>query len=243
MTDNRLAICIFPTNTLQNTSIIEHVMDYTTKHMLQTGLDIFHATDIDSAMHGLYKKYDHVLLAAAGTCFLDLTILEEIKNLTYFDYFVAGDVFYWEDDWFEMHHNLILVNSKKWSKYKKPKFGSWVHGYDNLPSIRMSEECFQSSNPMMPMQITFDNTSNIQYHSKQGWNYIATAGNNNDNIIIWNTSIKQKKMYFYPEVNSAQLLEHINKLELLEDENEFNHNKFLNSYFSLGHTVTYKKET
>lgn len=239
--DKSLAICVCPADTLTDNELIDRMMHYTTVSMLPTKLDIFHAADIDSAMHGVAKSYDYVLLVAAGSNFTDLSIVNDIETLiqSESDFFAVADVFDWKNDWYELHHNLILVNSKAWFKAAKPDFGSWDPKFEEIPVVERSDNNYHSDNT--PPWIRFTSEFKMQLHSKQGWNYICQAARNNFKIIVWDQTVKSKKEYFYPEVNSANLLSALKERKFL-DQNILQQNKLIENILNMNGNVKYSKE-
>jgi len=206
---NKLAICIFPSDVLQHKELEKMMTDYTYFYALRfkticDRIDILFAESIDQGLQ-LYSGYKHLLFIAAGVRIYDSSIIfdvnDVINNNPY--YMVAGHVLHWGDDWYEMHHQFVLVNTENWKKSGKPAYGGWSPDVDRLPVILRSDENFHDD--YTPLWVKPNGQMASTYHSKQGWNIISQAMVHGFQVISWDSTIRNKRTYYYPETNSEVL--------------------------------------
>ena len=220
--DVNLAICVFPADTLNHQALKDKMMDYTTFYALRfnqlvaeggTPIDIYHAESIEAGLHDLTDKYDHVLMMAAGSRILDMSVIFDIKEviLNNDNYLVGAHILDWKASWYELHHQFLLVNSKKWIAAGSPIYGGWDVSEADLPIIERSEENFHDD--YTPLWIRFTGEYKTQYHQKQGWNFIAAAAKNGYDVFNWDAIIRNKRTYYYPESQSEELYQSLTKLE------------------------------
>lgn len=221
--DINLAICIFPPDTLYNQELSDKMIEYTTFYALRlrqlvgdsdSTIDIYSANSIEEALHDLCDKHDHILLMAAGVRIYDMSVIFDIKEIinNNINYMVAAHILDWKDKWFELHHQFLLVNSKKWIAAGSPTFGGWDNSSEDLPVIERSIENFHDD--YTPLWIKFTGQYALQLHQKQGWNFINQAARNNFDIINWDQNIRSKRTYYYPEDHSNEFLESLKTLTI-----------------------------
>ncbi len=203
---NKLAICIFPSDVLQHKELEKLMTEYTYFYSLRfkticDRIDILFAESIDQGLQ-LYSGYKHLLFMAAGVRIYDSSIIfdvnDVINNNPY--YMVAGHVLDWGNDWYEMHHQFVLVNTENWKRAGKPLYGGWDPDVDKLPVILRSEENFHDD--YTPLWVKPTGQMFSTYHSKQGWNIIAQSMVHGFQVVSWDSDIRNKRTYYYPETNS-----------------------------------------
>jgi hypothetical protein len=242
--DINLAICIFPADTLHHAELEERMMDYTTFYALrfsqlcdqQMPLEVYHAASIEAGLQDLCKKYDHILFMAAGVRIYDISIILDIKKVITDNpnYFVAAHILDWKDKWYELHHQFILVDTKKWIAAKNPVYGGWIEQTEELPIIERSKENFHDD--YTPLWIKFTGRYEIQTHQKQGWNFINQAARNNYDIINWDGKIRAKRTYYYPESNSDDFLKALKTLSISASAN-FNQKNIISQIKNIGSQI------
>lgn len=220
--DVNLAICVFPADTLHHDQLKEKMMDYTTFYALRfnqlvnqnnSPIEVYHAENIESGLHDLADKHDHILFMAAGVRILDMSIIFDIKDvINKNDYFVGSHVLDWKDKWYELHHQFVLVNSKKWIAAGSPMYGGWESETSELPVIERSQENFHDD--YTPLWIKFTGEFKSQYHQKQGWNFINVASRHGYEIFNWDQTIRSKRTYYYPEDHSDEFIKSLTTLTI-----------------------------
>lgn len=242
--DVNLAICIFPADTLHNQELTSRMMDYTTFYALrfnqlcdsQTPLEVFHAESIETGLQDLCNQYDHILFMAAGVRIYDMSILFDIQKIIHDNpnYFVSAHILHWGDKWYELHHQFVLVDTKKWIAAKSPVYGGWNETAEELPVIVRSKENFHDD--YTPHWIKFTGNYEIQKHQKQGWNFINQAARNNYDIINWDGKIRSKRTYYYPESNSDEFLTALKTLSISSTAN-FNQKNIISQLRKTGSQI------
>jgi hypothetical protein len=203
----RLSICIFPSDMLGHEKLSEIMIDYTTFYahrlkQISRKLDIVYADSIDQGLLNYGDKYKHILFLAAGVRIFDDSIILDIKKEIDLnpDYLAAAHILDWKENWYELHHQFVLVNIDNWVKIGKPKFGDNKPAIDELITIERSDDNFHDN--YTPLWIKPIDKTAKTYHSRQGWNFINQAHQNGLTIINWNKTIRNKRTYYYPETNS-----------------------------------------
>jgi hypothetical protein len=129
---NNIAVCIFPSDTLEHVAIKQKMLDYTLFFALRfrsftDKLDIVFADNIDDGLTK-YQDYNHMLFMAAGMRIYDSTILFDVDEVINNNpnYLAAAHILEWGNDWYELHHQFVLVNVKNWIAAGTPKYGGWA---------------------------------------------------------------------------------------------------------------------
>jgi hypothetical protein len=203
---NNIAVCIFPSDALEHTAIKQKMMSYTLFFALRfksftDNLDIVFADSIDDGLAN-FKDYDHILFMAAGVRIYDSTILFDVDNIINknLNYLAAAHILEWGNDWYELHHQFVLVNVKNWIAAGTPSYGGWEPDVDVLPVIERSKENFHDHYTPLWIKPTGDHM--WTYHEKQGWNFIGEAFDKGFDIINWDQTVRSKRTYYYPETDS-----------------------------------------
>jgi len=203
---NNIAICIFPADNFQHQALKQKMLSYTLFFALRfrsftDKLDIVFADSIDDGLANA-KDYKHILFMAAGVRIYDSSILLDINDVINNNpnYMAAAHILEWGNDWYELHHQFVLVNVNNWRKAGSPTYGGWTPDVDVLPVIERSKENFHDEYTPLWIKPTGDHM--WIYHEKQGWNFIGEAFDKGFDIVNWDQSIRNKRTYYYPETNS-----------------------------------------
>jgi len=238
-----LSICIFPADTLHNDELAERMVEFTRfytyriKEITGNGaLDVIVEKSIDEALINNHEKYDHILFMAAGVRIYDSSIIFDIENeiLNNPNYMAAGHILEWKENWYELHHQFVLVNTKNWKNAGKPIYGGWEGKNDDLVVIERSVENFHDD--YTPLWIKNTGTIENRFHQKQGWNFINEALKNGFDIINWNQTIRNKRTYYYPESDSDKFLECL-KTQTVDKTLNVNQVKLLQSPHSVRNQI------
>jgi hypothetical protein len=229
----KLAICIFPSDMLKHDQLKDIMIDYTTfyAHRLEQvsyNLDIVYADSIDNGLEQYSDTYNHILFMAAGVRIYDasviLDIAEEIEKTP--NYIAAAHILEWKDNWYELHHQFVLVNCRNWQKIDRPEYGSRTPGKHNLVVIERSVENFHDD--YTPLWIKDTGVRKDQFHCRQGWNLIDKGIKAGLKIINWNQNIRNKRTYYYPETNSDIFYQSYKLRKILPEITNFNQLRLLN---------------
>lgn len=238
---NNLAICIFPSDALHHKDLEKRMTDYTYFYALRfksiaDKIDILFADSIDQGLK-LHKGYDHILFMAAGVRIYDSSILIDVNNVINSNpyYMAAGHILHWGDDWYELHHQFVLVNVGNWKKSGSPVYGDWKPDVDRLPEILRSEENFHDD--YTPLWVKPTGIMSQTYHSKQGWNFIGQAMTHGFQIVNWDETIRNKRTYYYPETNSEIMYQCITNRKHDPAITNPNQRKLINEVIGLNNQV------
>lgn len=218
--DVDLAICIFPAVTIVNQELKQKMVEYTKFYAQrfnqlvrnQSEIQIYECESIDKGMQNFSTKHKNILFMAAGVRIFDMSIIFDIREeiLSKPNYMAFGHILEWKEDWYELHHQFVLVNSENWIKCGRPEYGGWGEQVEELPIIERSLENFHDD--YTPLWIRYTGEFRKQKHKKQGWNYFNASSRNDCEIGNWNQVIRSKRTYYYPEVNGDELLESMKTL-------------------------------
>lgn len=207
-----IAICIFPPVTLRHQKLQKKMTEFTefyVKRMVEIlpTLQYHKVQSIDVGMELYHNKYEHIIFLACGVRIFNESILYDLIDLIRADseadsrpYLAGAHVLDWGSDWYELHNQFILVNSRSWLDCDKPVFGDFTPGVDELPIIERSKENFHDG--YTPLWIKPTGKYKKTSHCKQGWNYINVAFRKNYKIFNWPKHIRDKRTYYYPESDS-----------------------------------------
>jgi len=203
---NNIAVCIFPSDALEHDALKQKMISYTLFFALRfksftDKIDIVFADGIDDGLKK-FTQYNHILFMAAGVRIYDSSILLDINKIINDNpnYMAAAHILEWGNDWYELHHQFVLVNIKNWILAGSPEYGGWDPDVSVLPVIERSKENFHDH--YTPLWIRPTGNHMWIYHEKQGWNFIGEAFDKGFDIINWDQTIRSKRTYYYPETNS-----------------------------------------
>ena len=235
--DNKLnlAICIFPCSFLRNKELEEKFMKYTEFYVNRAQVILpfeYHkVTSIDDGLKKFANTYDHILFLAAGVRLYNESVLYDVIDMIEETlkpgskpYLAGAHILDWKENYYELHHQFILVNSDSWLKLNSPEFGTTAPGDTELPVINRSKENFHDD--YTPYWVEPSGEYEVQHHERQGWGFINAAFRSGYSILNWDKKIRDKRTYYYPESNSERFLKCIKERTVDHDLN-FNQRKFL----------------
>jgi hypothetical protein len=228
-----LAVCIFATDLLRHGKLKSIMTDYTLFYayrirQVSSKLDIVFADSIDDGLVKYGDQYNHLLFMAAGARIYDAEIIIDIAKEIDANpnYFAAAHILEWQDKWYELHHQFVLVNTSTWKQINCPAFGGWVPAKEELVVVERSKENFHDD--YTPLWIKDTGQREVQWHYKQGWNFIDKGLRAGVEIINWNQSIRNKRTYYYPETMSDAFYEAYRNRRLNSSITNYNQQRFIN---------------
>lgn len=217
---HNLAIVVYPPLELRHPHMEARMMEYTTFYAHRFNqlrgphqpIPIYTAASIDEGMAKYSDRHDHILFMATGCRIYDMSILFDIVAEIEANprYLAAAHILDWGPQWYELHQQFILVNSRNWVRCGVPPFGGWEPGTENLPVIERSPENFHDD--YTPLWIRFTGEYQPTYHSHPGWSYLLHAAKHGMTVINWQQHIRLKRTYYYPEDHSDEFLESLRTL-------------------------------
>lgn len=128
-----------------------------------------------------------------GTAFFD-TVLDLIKQ----DFFIAGHILDRKDAYYELHHQCYVVNLDYYKQLNYPSIGQQQLGHDHcqLSPNRSSDNWHDE---YTPTEISNGTKLKEYQHKCHGWNILSLAFVNNLPVKVFDESIRNNKIHFYPE--------------------------------------------
>mgnify|MGYP003117133489 CR=1 FL=1 len=219
-----LCICIHRHSAAKHSELLKYFEGYThfqcyRPRLLSDRLNIVYAESIDDGLQKYSDEYDHILFVAAGVRIYSGDIIndvaEEIRSKP--NYFAMAHIldWTWQDRWWELHEQFVLINAKVWKDIKRPKFGGFDYGEAELPVIERSEENFHDN--YVPLWVKDSGEKKVQKHACPGWNLLAEGYKNGCEFYTWQDTIRDKRTYYYPEHESEILWDFINSKQINQE--------------------------
>ncbi len=190
-------------------------------------LKIICEDDIKNILETAYNEnYNYCVVQAAGCQIrnynFDKDILEFISSN---DFGVAGHPLWHSDNkWLELHHQFFIVNLNAWNNVGRPEFGNWEFGERLLPVLTRSEENFHDH--YTPLWVKSTGSSALQLDPGQGWKLTSAMFLGGYEVITLTEKIRLSKFYTYPEADTDNFYQRIEKLEV-DDTKNWNQNKWI----------------
>lgn len=199
---------------------------YNTTKITQS--DVHFYNNIDECLSKC-DNYDLVLFQSVGNLIKHNMIIDLLLDYYYnnLNFFILGFVLDWESEtgsnWLECHHQMLFLNIKKWKELNSPSFGNWEIKEELLPNFSRSVENFHDQ--YTPYWISRKEGFETKTRTKQGWNFIKTALENNLKIDNFSKAIRDCRLYLYPETDSENLYKSfLNKTDFgLKNPNQINY--------------------
>ena len=238
-----LCVCIHQHSATKHKELTDHMREYTAYYAgwlttQSTKLHVVQAKSIDDGLKKFADRYDHILFMAAGVRLFSGSIINDIATEieAHPDYLAAAHIldWTWQNRWYELHEQFVLINSRTWKEIGRPEFGTWTEDEKELPVIERSEENFHDN--YTPLWIKDSGKRKVQHYSCPGWNLIDTGLRFGCEIINWNLKIRLQRTYYYPE-GAEQLLWNVIKNNYKPSQEEYKkliggHQQFLNLIFN-----------
>lgn len=206
-----------------------HFFAHRLNHIVLGAADIVFADSIDHGLKNYGSKYDYILFMQAGCRVLEdsviLDVAEQIEDDPYF--LCAAHILDWtnKNEWYELHEQFVLVNIKTWKEIDCPKFGGWTEKHKRIPVIERSKENFHDD--YTPLWIKDSGKRKTQRHGHPGWNFLVQGLKNGCDIINWNQTIREKRTFYYPYMDSELFWECIKNKTVDPGITNFNQQQFL----------------
>jgi hypothetical protein len=199
-----IAFCFVDNTRYYQNSIREFMKnqaDGTLTNVYNKGYTVFQWTDEDALIvHACNKGYKWAVVFSTGTEFINGdNFFNAIQSLITEDFFIAGHILDRGDAFYELHHQCYVINLEKFKNLKYP-----IVGQQQLCNKHIQVIPKRSSNNIhddyTPIWITPGEHISEEYqHKCHGWNVLSTALTNNEKLIVFEKSIRDNKIHFYPE--------------------------------------------
>jgi hypothetical protein len=198
-----IAFC-FVDNTRQNLSpireLIKNQADGCLVNIYNKGYTVFQWIDEDALLrHATTKGYKFAVVLSTGTEFLNgSAFFDSLENLVTTNFFIAGHVLDRKDAYYELHHQCYVVNLDIYNELGQPVVGKQELGAQHKQFMpNRSDENWHDD--YTPKVVTSGDQVKEYYHKCHGWNILKTAFDKNLPVVVFDDSIRNNKMYFYPE--------------------------------------------
>tara|TARA_B100000424_G_scaffold82247_1_gene61607 strand:- start:660 stop:2111 length:1452 start_codon:yes stop_codon:yes gene_type:complete len=185
----------------------QNITEYWAVELKNYNVDIFCNSDIDvlieQAAIDLNNKF--FVINSVGTflanefAFIDQIILF-LQNTKHEDITIVGHILDKKENFYELHHQTIIINLDWWRKANKPKFGQENDKNKDCLLVDRSVENWHDDYTPLWIQKNKKNVL-VKYNNLRfGWNIINEALKENKKIYSFNKVIRESKKYLYPEV-------------------------------------------
>lgn len=181
--------------------LIKNQADLVLSNIYNKGYKILQWTDEDVLLKAAANtSSDYALVFSTGTEFTNGSkFFDNIERLVQSDFFIAGHVLDRKDAYYELHHQCYLINLKYYRQFDHPAIGQQSLGsrhWRHIPN-RSSQNYHDDYTPLW---VSHDRSDLKEYqHKCHGWNILSIALDNKLPVLIFDESIRNNKIYFYPE--------------------------------------------
>lgn len=144
-------------------------------------------------------KYKHALIFSTGTEFTNGNeFFNSLDKLFENDFFVAGHVLDRKEGYYELHHQCYVINLQHFIHIGRPEIGQPAM-YSEHSQLEPFRSQVNFHDDYTPIWIERGYTEKKYLHKLHGWNIIKVAMENNLSVIVFDKSLRDNKMHFYPE--------------------------------------------
>lgn len=198
-----IAFC-FVDNTRSYTSgireLIKNQADGVLANVYNKGYTVYQWIDEDLLLkHVSTLGYSHAVVFSTGTEFTNgSNFFEAIEELAQIDFLVAGHVLDRKDAYYELHHQCYVVNLFHYNMLGQPAIGK-----QELGALHKQTVPYRTSNnyhdDYTPRAVINGSKTKEYSHKCHGWNILSTAFDNEVPVIVFDDTIRENKIHFYPE--------------------------------------------
>ena len=181
-------------------STITNIANYTIANLKTKGYEVLVDKNEDKLLQ-LATRYDYAVVMSPGTEYINGTaFFEALEELIKRDFFVAGHILdrTMHSAYYELHHQCYVVNMAVYNAYKGPTVGFFQKDvqHTQLEPKRSTSNIHDDYTP----HFLHTGTDLVTYNHKcHGWNFLRIAFENNLPVIVFEDSIRNNKIHYYPE--------------------------------------------
>ena len=141
----------------------------------------------------------YALVFSTGTEFINgSAFFDNIENLLEKNFFIAGHILDRGDAYYELHHQCYLINLDYFKKLGNPKVGQQHlgHRHKQLVPWRSKENYHDGYTPIW---VSAGDDNKFYEHKCHGWNILSCAFEQDLPVLVFDDSIRNNKIHFYPE--------------------------------------------
>lgn len=198
-----IAFC-FVDNTRTYQSNIREFMknqaDGTLANIYNKGWTVYQWIDEDALLkHASNNSHKWAVVFSTGTEFINGTaFFDAVLKLIKQDFFIAGHILDRKDAYYELHHQCYIVNLEKYKQFGCPKIGKQTLGANHTQDIpwRSTQNYHDDYTPVV---VSGGDSTKDYNHKCHGWNILSTAFDADEEVLVFNSEIRDNKRHFYPE--------------------------------------------
>ena len=180
--------------------LIKNQADGVLANIYNKGYPIYQWMDEDVLLkHVSTLGYSHAVVFSTGTEFTNGSkFFEAIEELIQIDFLIAGHILDRKDAYYELHHQCYVINLFHYNMLGQPAIGKQELGAVHRQTIpyRTSNNYHDDYTP----RAIINGSKNKEYaHKCHGWNILSIAFDNDVPIMVFDDSIRENKIHFYPE--------------------------------------------
>lgn len=219
-----IGIFIYPSNKLDHYLLKNRMVEFTNFYALRLSQNPNHTftthivENINDALSESSLSYDYLILMSAGNRIYNSKdiipkILSEFESNPSLS--LMGHILDRFEEWYELHHQMIVIRTKHWIDSGKPLFGYDGDTDKSVPNIIRSEESFHDG--YTPLWVK-KGEGETQFNTlRQGWNLLSSLLSSGYTISPFSNEIRRMKGYCYPEYNSEKFYSLIDNKEYSDD--------------------------
>jgi hypothetical protein len=220
---------------------ITNIANFTIANIKTKGYEVLVGNNEDELLQ-LANRYDYAVVMSPGTEIINgVAFFEAIEELVKRDFFIAGHVLdrTMHNAYYELHHQCYVVNMAVYNAYKGPTVGSFQKDvqHTQLQPQRSTSNIHDDYTPH------FVNTGFIEVtykHKCHGWNLLKIAFENELPVVVFDDSIRNNKIHYYPESND----DYYKHCHLIQEKLDYCKNEFVhtdNTEWSTGINEKYEQ--
>jgi len=180
--------------------LIKNQADGVLANVYNKGYPVYQWIDEDVLLkHVANLGYTHAVVLSTGTEFTNGSkFFEAIETLIQVDFLVAGHILDRKDAYYELHHQCYVINLFHYNMIGQPAIGK-----QELGSQHVQVAPYRTTNnyhdDYTPRAIVAGTILTDYQHRCHGWNILSKAFDNNLPVVVFDDSVRNNKIHFYPE--------------------------------------------
>lgn len=178
-------------------------IDFLIRGMITHDYDVLIGTDETALLTEAVNanKYTHAVIVATGTyLWMGDRLFDDVKQLCYQDFFVAGHVLDRGDFYLELHKQFYIMNLNEYKDLGCPAVeeGAWFVD-DFHEEFQPSVSAYKDNGDEVIQSMTIGSKKKTYKSKLHGWNILKLALEYNKKTIDIGESIRRSKNYLYHE--------------------------------------------
>ena len=180
--------------------LIKNQADGVLANIYNKGYPVYQWLDEDVLLkHVASLGYTHAVVVSTGTEFTNgSNFFDALELLVQTDFLVAGHVLDRKDAYYELHHQCYVINLFHYNMLGQPLIGKQALSVEHTQTqpFRTTNNYHDDYTP----RAVVPGTKLVSYqHKCHGWNILSVAFDKNVPVMVFDHSIRDNKIHFYPE--------------------------------------------